>query len=327
MKWTPEKDAAMRAAWGTKKPAVIAASVGATEQQARNRAYIIGLRIREGNPQGKVSVRTIAHLVAMRDAGHTSPDRALPTSDLLSFLGLTDAVSFHKAAKRWRTTGLLARTRQKYRDQYAWYLTEKGEAAIHNPRIIAQPIPARPFVPPVVKPRRRAEKWTKSQDSLLRIKWGAVSLETIAENLDRSETSVAARAYHLGLRRPSQGRVSITDFRAMGYAYDRVKNAIAILGIKVEPTPRCSARSRRTRAQRRLTDEQAEQVLAFLRTVPDALPLRKTGIVYPASEWGVGGRPPACVTHGGTDIEHQANGQCVRCYKTAWARKKREKAA
>lgn len=174
---------------------------------------------------------------------------------------------------------------------------------------------------------RHNTKWTPEEDKLLRTLWGEVSLRTISKRLGRTQNAVQERAFNLKLGAPSQGRIALDKFRAMGYPADRVRNAITILGIVLEPTPCSSPRKAGVRPQRRLTDEQAQMVIDFLGSIPDAVPLGRNGPIYPASEWGVSGRPAVCSNHGGADVPHGADGLCRRCYSTAWARKKREKAA
>ncbi len=177
---------------------------------------------------------------------------------------------------------------------------------------------------------RKRRSWTAEEDRLLRTLWGEVSLKTIARRLGRSCDGISWRSRVLGLHAPSQGRVSTHSLHLQGYAWDRLQYAINALGLVLEPIPEQIKRHRGVKPRRYMTDEQAQQVIEFLRGVPDALRLLKSGEPeYPCEVWGVNGRPIACLDHGGTDVPHKGNGLCKRCHGKNWKREKekRRKAA
>lgn len=227
MKWTHEKDDALRAAWGKEKPANIGKRLGTTEKGARGRAAVLGLKMPGGST---------------------------------------------KATKR------------------------KAEIRIKR-------------------------KWTHEENKILIAAWGELSMKAIMRRLGRTQGGIRSQATRLKLPPVSQGMVSIRQLRTMGYDRGRVVSVMRSLGIEPNPKPSATKRKPNTRPQLWLTDEQANAVLERLRELPDGMRIGRDGaLIHPKGTWGVNGKPPACLVHGGSDIEHEAGGVCSRCYQARWQR-------
>jgi hypothetical protein len=183
-----------------------------------------------------------------------------------------------------------------------------------------------------VKPRRRS--WSEEDDHRLEVLWGGEQLEVIAERLARTVDAVRVRAGQLKLGSPRRGTTTIrTLCRESGYSPSRVAFAVKALGLKQQAPLRTVAEKPGQRHRSCLTEEQAEQVLEFLRGKPDgqrlyAVPGVSTrnsrGLRSAHGVWGVATKPKACVGSEDRPCEdatrpHYAKGQCRVC----WERQRR----
>lgn len=164
------------------------------------------------------------------------------------------------------------------------------------------------------------EPWSDEEVATLRFWWGELSPRQIADRLQRKVVAIELKARALGLGSPNQDCYTVRGIaKETGYSEFRIRSAAKFLGIEIARAfpnagrgkPRYKSKWKRTR----LSAEDREDILAFLKKHPDGQYIIKTP---DASVWGVVGRPPACLTCKSTERPHYSKGFCRKCYNCAW---------
>jgi len=156
-------------------------------------------------------------------------------------------------------------------------------------------------------------RWSTDEKKTLARLWPK-GLKRCVNALGRSVPAVRAQAFKLGLTDWVEDTLLAVS-KETGYACSRLKTAAKWLKIKLHK-PSGSGKAPHVH---RITQEQKDQILAFLREKPDGVRLlAPTGQMTPAGVWGVGMKPPCCVDCETTTRPHRANGRCMPCYQKRW---------
>ena len=184
---------------------------------------------------------------------------------------------------------------------------------------------------------RGGRKWTQREVNRLIMMWGNHSTTKIGDTLGRTQQAVYDKAKHVGLGgNPNKGRMSVYRLqKEYGYTYNRVIHACEHLGVRLVRGHIGSRFSRpmSRRPRRYIPESRLEEVLEYLKTVPDGKHLFSTKNpkrTHPLA-WGTGTKPPACVDCGRSDVPYRESGRCKKCssrWRVAlWRAKKRAEKA
>ncbi len=163
-------------------------------------------------------------------------------------------------------------------------------------------------------------KWAKREDAALRAGWGLRDLGDLAAQFDRTPLAVRVRARALGLPLARQGTKSLVELAAStGYDDTRIRGAVARLGMVVDRAPAMFNAAPPLRGRPlAFTEEQELEIVAFLATVPDGRKLYSGQASATDSwQWGVGGKPAACIDCARSDVQHAGRGRCRACFQMA----------
>lgn len=153
-----------------------------------------------------------------------------------------------------------------------------------------------------VSAARKRARWTEEEASYLRFEWGVLPVASIARNLGRTVGGTFGQAARMGLRAARETLSLNEAARRIGYSPMAVRAAMRRLGMRTRRAPSI-ARSGRVPDKLAILPEQvrpiAEELLEWSRR----------------REWGVRGKPPACLRCRRKDKPHYARGVCQSCYR------------
>ena len=99
-------------------------------------------------------------------------------------------------------------------------------------------------------------RWTREEEAKLVLRWGGVSVDALARQLDRTPCAVWRRAYLCGLTRAARSNTLNAFARELGASYNLMLAIVRRAGIKPLPN---SSRTRRPRGQRYYDDQQVRE--------------------------------------------------------------------
>lgn len=177
----------------------------------------------------------------------------------------------------------------------------------------------------MTRPARHFRHWTPFEDDRLAILWGTLNLRYLAKQLRRSPAAVRGRVTALKLGPIGQETFSLEDLmRESGYSQSRLLNAAVLAKLKLARIKRAKPGQSRSGQRYAITEAQKTALYAFLKQVPDGMPL------YPgepgkgkskAGAWGVGRKPDACQRCQRADVPHFCKGYCKPCHGKVFPKK------
>lgn len=177
-------------------------------------------------------------------------------------------------------------------------------------------------------PERAKRRWKPAEDNQLIFMWGANPIAAIAAKLKRTPWGVAHRATALGLGPFQQESVSLNKFCELsGFHPSQVKKMAKRLSLHLMRADPSSPEASSPRRLFAISEEQQELLLpALLKAAA------RSSHVYadrPGDDrttkgaWGVGKKPPCCMSCGKNHTPHFARGKCASCYNKKYKKRKK----
>jgi hypothetical protein len=168
--------------------------------------------------------------------------------------------------------------------------------------------------------------WTRGETNRLIIHWGTKDLVALAQMLGRTPQAITERAKKLHLGTQNRGTKTMQQIRReSGYELSRLWAAVDILGLVIHRGLRMDPRQTKATHRFAVSEEQEAAILQFLGTQLDGRRLFSyRGTRTQNGVWGVGLKPPACLSCGTSARPHCARGCCANCYARQRKRAKRE---
>jgi len=169
------------------------------------------------------------------------------------------------------------------------------------------------------KPAPRSKKyWTEEEVHILERLWGTFSVKTIGKRIGRTDVAVVTKACLLKLGPPGRGTKRMTVLcRESGYHPHQIQYAAKNLGLELQYSADTRIQDRHLRQYRQyaITEEQEEEILAYLNKKPDGerLYCNAPGHRTKNGVWGVGNKPPCCDECKTTARPHRGKGLCGNC--------------
>jgi hypothetical protein len=173
---------------------------------------------------------------------------------------------------------------------------------------------------------RIKRRWSRAEDNQLIFLWGSHPVAAIAAKLKRTPWGVTHRASALGLGPFQQESASMVKFCELsGFTAGQVKKMASRLGLCLHRTGIGSPVPGSPRRAFAISEEQQEQLLPALLQAAS----RSSHIYLDRSQdsrstkgrWGVGKKPPECLSCGKNHTPHFARGQCASCYNKKYKKR------
>lgn len=166
------------------------------------------------------------------------------------------------------------------------------------------------------EPTRNAAAWSRDDIATLRLFWGVVDIDEVAERLLRTPYAVARKVRDLKIPTVHGIKAIRTASAESGYGIHRLRIALVALKLRPRMIPRTDTRQAKKTGRSGYTDPEWSRVYAWLKQFPDGEPLpNPASKLTPAIAWGTGGKPAACVVCARVTLPHYARGKCTRCYR------------